>query len=123
YFNGKPFKLQPRERYFNNGNKRMHTYVWEFNKGKVPKGCHVHHKNENTWDNRIENLEIIEASKHHSYHIQKRFRDNPDWAKEFHAKGIEASKEWHASKEGREWHSKHGKQTWENRESRMSKCT
>jgi hypothetical protein len=37
----------------------------------VPKGAHVHHKNEDRADNRLENLELLGESEHHRYHIAK----------------------------------------------------
>ena len=114
-FNGKIFRLYPKERYFSRGATRMHTEVWKFYNGVIQKGCHVHHINSNTWDNRIENLEIKEASKHQREHAKKRFKENPEWAKDFHAKGIEAAKEWHSSEEGIKWHRKQGAETWINR--------
>ena len=46
---------------------------WQYEHRAVtncPKGYHVHHKNENTLDNRLENLEIISASDHQSLHHQ-----------------------------------------------------
>ena len=43
-----------------------------------PKGYHVHHKNEDTLDNRLENLEIISASDHIKHHHQI----NGKWSKQ-----------------------------------------
>jgi hypothetical protein len=39
--------------------------------------------------------------------IKRAIKNNPEFAKEFHAKGIEKAKEWHKSAEGREWHRQH----------------
>ena len=91
-FNGKDFKLYPREHYFSRGTKRMHVQVWESVNGKTPKGFHIHHKDGNTWNNSIDNLECIEGKKHLSIHGKERFKNNPEWAKAFHAKGIEKAK-------------------------------
>ena len=121
-FNGKDFKLYPREHYFSRGTKRIHVQVWESVNGKTPKGFHIHHKDGNTWNNSIDNLECIEGKKHLSIHGKERFKNNPEFAKHFQSKGIEKAKEWHKSKEGRLWHSEHGKRTWENREYKKHKC-
>jgi hypothetical protein len=38
-------------------------------------GKHVHHKNGITWDNRPENLEVMEGSEHMSYHMKLRWEN------------------------------------------------
>jgi predicted nucleic acid-binding Zn ribbon protein len=106
-FNGKKYYLYEGERYFSKGSTRLHTEVWKYYKGDIPKGYHVHHVDGNTSNNDISNLNLILASLHLRYEGKKRFKNNPEWAKDFHAKGIEKAKEWHASEEGREWHRKH----------------
>lgn len=107
-FNGKKYYLYNGERYFSKHNTRLHVVVWEFYNGiKVPKGFHVHHIDENTHNNDISNLEIIEGTEHLRMHGKKRVKENKEWFKEFHAKGIEKEKEWHASEEGIEWHRQH----------------
>lgn len=121
-FNSKDFRLFPKEKYFSRGTKRMHVYVWEYYNGKVPKGYHIHHKDENIWNNSIENLECVEGRKHISDHGKQRAAKNPQFFKDFQSKGIEKAKEWHKSKEGREWHSEHGRKTWVNREYKTHTC-
>lgn len=56
----------------------MHRYVWEKEKGKIPKGYDIHHINERKYDNRIENLECLPKSEHtrkysphHNQHTHK----------------------------------------------------
>jgi hypothetical protein len=68
-FNNKEYKLHNGERYFNRGNKKMHWVVWEFYNGKRNKGFHIHHINENSWDNRIEE---IKSSNHLQEHMKNR---------------------------------------------------
>ena len=48
-----------------------HRKIWEEAYGKIPKDCHVHHKNGNKLDNRIENLELIKKTEHTSKHAKK----------------------------------------------------
>lgn len=121
-FNGKIFRLYPRERYFSRGIKRMHTEVWKYHYGKIEKDFHVHHKNSNTWDNRIENLEIIQKSEHQRDHGKNRFKTDPEWFKRFHEAGIAKATEWHKSIEGIEWHKKQGAETWIHREYKTLVC-
>lgn len=51
-------------------NKREyeHRLIWEKYYGEIPKGFHIHHKNGNKLDNRIENLELISNSEHQKIH-------------------------------------------------------
>lgn len=111
FYKGKSFKLQSGERYFNNGRDKMHWFVWECERGVRPKGWHVHHKDGNTWNNHIDNLELVEANKHLSTHIKKRIEQNPEWYADFRKKGIEAAPKWHKSEAGLKWHSEHAKKT------------
>jgi hypothetical protein len=46
-----------------------HRLVWERHHGSIPPGYHVHHKNGDRKDNRIENLELLAAFDHHSHHF------------------------------------------------------
>ena len=107
-FNGKEYKLYPGERYFSRGCKRLHREVWKSYYGDIPKGYHVHHKDENTWNNEIENLELVKGSEHVRIHAEEHKKDpnfirrvkaNLDYARTF-------ANEWHKSDGGREWHSK-----------------
>ena len=110
FYRGKSFKLQSGERYFNNGARKMHWYVWETETGrKREKGFHIHHVDGNTWNNRIENLQIIEGRKHLSEHAKIRVQNNPEWLKKFQSAGIAKAPEWHKSPEGIEWHREHAK--------------
>jgi hypothetical protein len=121
-FNGKKYWLYKGERYFSSSNKRLHIEVWKFFKGEIPKGYHIHHIDGNRENNNISNLAMVQAELHLRFEGKKRFRENPEWAKDFHSKGIEKAKEWHKSDEGRKWHSEHGKKTWINREYKILVC-
>ncbi len=114
-FNGKTYTLYTNESYYSRGNKRLHTEVWKHFKGAIPKGYHVHHVDADKSNNNISNLNLIHKTLHLRFEGKKRFKNNPEFAKEFHAKGIEAAKEWHKSIEGSEWHKQHGKNCWVNR--------
>lgn len=84
---------------------RAHQWVWINNHGKIPKEYHIHHINEDKSDNRINNLELIQKSRHLSHHMKsiKRIEQS-----RLHAETIRPlTKEWHASDEGRAWHKLH----------------
>lgn len=102
--------------------KRLHVYVWESINGEIPKGYHVHHKDENKRNNELDNLELITAHEHLSLHSKER----ADWARQnLINNAIPAAVEWHKSKAGREWHSEHAKQqaqSWEYRTYICSYC-
>lgn len=110
-FNGKEYKLYAGERYFSRGTKRLHREVWKFYNGQIPKGYHVHHKDENTWNNDISNLELVEMHAHLRHHAEEQSRDNEllAWRRENIAKASQLAVEWHKSEEGRKWHSKKSK--------------
>jgi hypothetical protein len=114
-FKGKQYSLYNGEKYFSRGNKRLHTEVWKFHKGEIPKDYHVHHVDGNQNNNEISNLNLVHKTLHQRFEAKKRFKNNPEFAKSFHAKGIEAAKEWHKSKQGIEWHKKNGKECWINK--------
>lgn len=124
-YNGRRFYKKSCNGYFYSkwpDNKYMHRYVWECCNGPIPEGHHIHHINHNVSDNRIENLECIEASEHTKHHNKTN-----SWigSKENREQILEAgklAKEWHGSEEGKKWHSEHGKKTWENRVSYTKKC-
>ncbi|NBV88785.1 MAG: HNH endonuclease [Betaproteobacteria bacterium] len=46
-----------------------HRLVWESHHGPIPAGHHVHHKNGDKRDNRIENLELLSSFEHHKQHF------------------------------------------------------
>jgi hypothetical protein len=53
---------------------RMHRLVYETFVGKIPKGrkYHIHHKNHNKQDNRVENLKLVTAKQHYQEDIESR---------------------------------------------------
>lgn len=50
----------------------LHRQIWIDNFGEIPAGYSVHHKDGNTFNNSIDNLEIFSKSKHSVLHIAKR---------------------------------------------------
>jgi hypothetical protein len=113
-FNGRTY-YQYEGRYFTSHTKKMHRDVWSFYNGEIPKGHHIHHIDGDVTNNDISNLQLMEASAHLRMEGIKRHKENPEWSKQFHAKGIEMAKEWHKSPEGREWHKQHGVEAYAKR--------
>lgn len=73
---------------YNNGNCLLHHLVWWQNTGDlVPVGFVLHHKNEDKFDNRFENLELLSNTAHCQKHGEARHADLllrcPVCAKEF----------------------------------------
>ncbi len=51
--------------------ERLHRRIWKNHFGEIPHNYHIHHKNGDTTDNRIENLECISKKDHHRMHFDK----------------------------------------------------
>lgn len=121
-FNGVTYRLTGSKKYYlsqSNSNagrigaKSLHVAIWEFyNKKKVPDGYCIHHKDGNTFNNDISNLECISTHEHYSMHSKKNFESEEyrQKNKEQLAKAQERAKEWHKSAEGKEWHLKHSRE-------------
>ena len=79
FFNGHIYKKNRRGDYFVDLDKvrhRLHTDVYEFHNGKIPKGYIIHHNHRrpdgsfDTDENNIEWLEMMTQSDHASFHSQ-----------------------------------------------------
>ncbi len=103
---------------------RAHRWVWINIHGKIPDGYHIHHKNEDKSDNRIENLELIEKSRHLSHHSSQ--PQNAQRARIWMDEIRPMTKEWHASEEGILWHRYHAKKNnfgnWEPKDYKCKVC-
>jgi len=99
---------------------RAHRWVWINNHGQIPKGYHIHHKDGDKSNNSIENLELIEGSRHLSLHgrEEKNRKRASAWCEVIRP----LTKEWHASEEGHQWHSKHAKETFTRKNPTYNLC-
>jgi len=85
----------------------LHRAVWEYHHGAIPTTHHVHHKDGNTDNNQIENLDCVPKGQHLQQHMTperraaqgERIRNNPD--------AYLKAAAWHRSADGREWHRQH----------------
>ncbi len=108
----------------NNPRVRAHQWVWINYHGPIPKGYHVHHRNEDKSDNRIENLELIHKSRHASYHMSSAERKLKSALVCDKIRPL--TKVWHASEEGKTWHKLHALKNkfgkWEDKEYQCKHC-
>ena len=63
-----------------NGRMRLaHVIEWERHNGAIPRGFQVHHRNGDKQDNRVENLELVDATTHKRLHSGCELRDGVWW--------------------------------------------
>lgn len=104
-FNGKIYKRYDGRDYFTQHKYLLHRVVWEFHNGKIPDGMQIHHIDGDTSNNDISNLECLTPKEHTNRHSGKDYSN-------FQKAGVEASKDWHKSEEGKKFHSEIGKKSW-----------
>ncbi len=110
FYRNYTFSKHPKQPYYyatvKQRKQSLHRYMYECEVGKIPEGYHIHHKDENPYNNTIDNFELIDGSEHLSMHSKKRDRATMLRLAET---GREYAKEWHGSPEGIEWHKNHAK--------------
>jgi len=95
--------------------RRLHDVLWEMANGPIPKGFHVHHVDENSSHNVLENLGCLSPNEHSIWHGIHMSEERRQASREHAAEIRDLAKAWHSSPEGRAWHSLNGKRGWENR--------
>lgn len=125
HWNGHTWRRYPESRHFSvrqyfrrttrpsNGKLQhfwLHKEVWKQKHGDIPAGHDIHHIDENTTNNSIDNLQCLSKSDHSTLHIDHMY------------KAIEAAKPWHSSEEGRAWHRQHARNVADARVSRKRTC-
>lgn len=112
YFDGGLYRIWPSERYYSRGGKKLHRKVWECAFGSIPKGHHIHHKDANTANNSLSNLECLPAKENLAEMLKRTSVARK--TRGFGAKAREAAAAWHKSEEGRLWHKRHAERqkTW-----------
>ena len=120
-FDGLNFRKDSRNKYFiaeirRNGQRKkflLHRYIYEKVFGKIPENYQIHHKDHNTNNNLLENLELLEKHEHRSYHTRKMYENeeyrerNKEQLEEIRDKATQ----WHKSEIGRQWHIQHAQKT------------
>lgn len=89
----------------------LHRQIWIDNKGEIPKGYIIHHKDNNPLNNEIENLELMLHGDHTKIHSKE-----PERLKQLQNNGRKQTerlklslKKYKNSKKGREFYSKNTK--------------
>lgn len=104
----------------------LHREIWKDhnNVDEIPDGYHVHHSDHNPLNNDPENLVLVDAVEHLTYHMGKRFDNLLAFAESAqHLEQIRPlAAKWHGSEAGRKWHSEHGVRVWKAREAHELKC-
>lgn len=118
YFDGGLYRLWPSETYYARGGKKLHRDVWTSAFGEIPPKHHIHHKDGNAANNRIDNLECLPASEHLAHETRRRNKielRNPDGTiaprVHFSEEARKKAADWHKSEEGRLWHKRNAERT------------
>jgi len=110
HLDGMAFTQSGRPYYYNSAKRiYLHRYLWEKENGSIPEGYEIHHKDGNSENNEIQNLELVSISHHKALHSELSWDDERrEWARNNLAENARpAASLWHKSSEGREWHKKH----------------
>lgn len=88
-------------RYFKRGPIYLHRVIWAHHNGLIPVGCQIHHRDEDTTNNRLDNLELVTPKQHAKEHWTE---ERAAASREHLDKVRHRAAVWHRSKVGREWH-------------------
>lgn len=112
-YNGKKYFLHTSQTYYycsaQKGiySRALHRQIWYDNRGAIPNGMHVHHKDGDTENNDISNFELLSPSEHGMLHSVEKKQNDPESLIRLAEMGRQYAKHWHGSPEGLEWHRKH----------------
>lgn len=85
----------------------LHRAVWKaFNRRPIPKGCHVHHLDEDRSNNHPSNLALMNGTEHLRQHMTPERRAQSSTNIQA---AIKAAPAWHRTEEGRAWHRQHAR--------------
>lgn len=103
------------------GISQLHVEIWKSVYGPLPPNSQVHHRDEDTFNCEIGNLECVPRLWHLKHHAQHRDKRTP--ANLEHLARIRPlAAEWHGSPEGIEWHRENGKRVMANRKPKSFIC-
>lgn len=121
FFDGYKFRRDAKTGYYlatkptyNGKRERLHVYVWRYFNGPIPDGYHIHHRDEDKYNNNLDNLECIPQFNHLSLHATERAeRFHDEIITMLREKAIPKAAEWHKSEIGRAWHRENAFPVWE----------
>jgi len=82
--------------------KSLHRQKWTDANGEIPDGHVIHHKDEDTLNNNLSNLEAMPKGEHNRIHMDADFLEQAAENVVEHA--MPEARDWHQSEEGHEWH-------------------
>jgi len=87
--------------------------LWVKTFGPLPRDMHVHHKDEDPFNNALDNLELLPGDEHNRRHTKQNWQAG--LMKPPTQEALVKAAEWHRSEAGLAWHKQHGPKTWDNR--------
>lgn len=112
----------PSGQYRTKGIGRLHQEIWRDAHGPIPAGHHIHHRDGNSLNNSLDNLECVPGDEHHAYHMSLLSDEERAKRREWFHQIRRRASNWHQSSSGRQWHKELGKYSWEGRESQQYIC-
>ena len=92
------------------GFSTLQRYIWFYYNGEIPKRYVIHHKDGNSKNNDISNLECLSTKEHSRKHaVMPNFWPHSQRCKDFLKSQQGKAALWHSSEEGRRWHKEHAK--------------
>jgi len=80
---------------------RLHQEIWRGANGPIPEGCVVHHKDGDSLNNVLDNLDCISGEEHRAHHAATMSDERREWLRANMDKIRPAASAWHRSEEGR----------------------
>lgn len=103
------------------GRDTLHRDIWRHAhpSESIPDGWHIHHEDEDPFNNHPVNLALLSHDEHMQVHAGAPCSDE----QRSHLEDIRPlAAAWHSSTEGVAWHREHGRRTWDGREYRKCAC-
>lgn len=113
---------RPNSVHIKRGVKALHIEIWQDAHGLVPEGCHIHHRDGDTSNNALDNLECLTAELHAQFHSEHYSDERRERARRHIEEIRPLASAWHKSDEGRAWHRIIGGMAYDNAEVRTYIC-
>ena len=84
---------------------RLHIFKYKNEVGEIPNGFVIHHKDGDSLNNAMQNLELIEKTQHIKLHMECETRKQQS-RNNLEKFARPKASEWHSSEEGKKFHSK-----------------